>query len=274
MGYLLIGPVTQDKNIIEGNEILKVGGPVYYQSKVFSKLGIEHAAIITLSREDKKLLDEFPQETMIIPLWGDNTLEFENRYFNHGKRMQRSNFAKNPITAKDIKPMIKYEWDGIILDPLVPTDIPIQTLEFIANQQDNIYLGLQGYLRRGKDGRVYLRPPENIKGILGMVDKVFLDEEEAGIFKPDLVEAAMFLGSMGPSETIITCGERGSIIYSNGRIWRIKAVPASRILDPTGLGDVYMAAYIHMREKRPPGEAGEFASWVATEKIEGKLLDS
>lgn len=142
---------------------------------------------------------------------------------------------------------------GILLDPLLPTDIPIQTIEFIANQQDNIYLGLQGYLRKEADGRVSLRPPEDIKRILRMVDRVFLDEEEAKIFKPDIVEAAMFLGSMGPSETIITCGEKGSIIYSNGRIWKIKAVPASRILDPTGLGDVYMAAYIHMREKNPQG---------------------
>jgi len=273
LGYLLIGPITRDKNIIQGKEILKIGGPVYYQSKVFSKLGIEHTSIITLSKEDKKLLEEFPPETRIIPLWKNNTLKFENIYLNHEKRIQKSNFAKNIIKTNDIKKLIRNRWDAILLNPLLPTDIPTQTLEFIAKKQDRVYLGLQGYLRTEEDGRVSLRPPEDAERILGMVDKVFLDEEEAKIFNPNLIEAAMLLGSMGPSETIITCGERGSIIYSKGRIWKIKAVPATRIADPTGLGDIYMAAYIHMRKKKPPIEAGEFASKMATEKIEGKLLD-
>jgi len=271
LGYLLIGPITKDKNIIRGEEILKIGGAVYYQSKVLSKLGIEHTTIVTLSKKDEKLLEKFPQRTQIIPIWKNATLNFENKYLNPEKRIQKSNFAKNPIKIKDIKSLINSNWDGILLNPLLPTDIPIQTLKFIANQQKRIYINLQGYLRVKSDDKVSLKPPENIKKILKLTDKVFIDENEARIFNQNLVKAGMLLESMGPSEVIITCGEKGSLIYSKRRVWRIKAVPAQRIIDPTGLGDTYMAAYIYMRKNTNPMVAGKFASKIATKKLENKL---
>lgn len=249
MGYLLIGPITKDKNIIQGKETLKIGGAVYYQSKVLSKLGIKHTSIVTLSKKDEKLLENFPQKTRIIPIWKKTTLNFENKYLNPEKRIQRSNFAKNPIKIKDIKNLINSNWDGILLNPLLPTDIPIKTLKFIANQQKQIYINLQGYLRTKSNNKVSLRPPKNIQQILRLTDKVFIDENEARIFNRHLIKVGMLLESMGPSEVIITRGEKGSLIYSKRKTWKIKAVPAQRISDPTGLGDTYMAAYIYMRKK-------------------------
>ncbi|BAW31078.1 MAG TPA: PfkB family carbohydrate kinase [Methanothermobacter sp.] len=271
MGYLLIGPVTRDKNIIQDKKTIKTGGAVYYQSKVFSKLGVEHTSLITLSKKDKKLLEDFPPKTRIVPIWKKTTLEFENHYLNPEKRIQKSNFAKNPIKIKDIKPIIKANWDSILLNPLLPTDIPTQTLKYIT-RKNTTHINLQGYLRKEKNGKVTPKKPKNIKKLLEMADKVFLDKEESRIFKPNPLKAAKFLGSMGPSETIITCGEKGSIIYSNKRHWKIKAVPAKQIINPTGLGDTYMAAYIHKRKDSHPLKAGKFASKIATKKLEG-LLD-
>jgi len=61
-----------------------------------------------------------------------------------------------------------------------------------------------------------------------------------------LETAADSLDSLGVPEVIVTLGERGSVVWANGRA---EAVPAERIpgADPTGAGDAFTAAYLASR---------------------------
>ena len=43
---------------------------------------------------------------------------------------------------------------------------------------------------------------------------------------------------------VITKGAHGSVIYNNNKIYKIKAVKAKKVLDPTGAGDAYRAGFI------------------------------
>ena len=72
---------------------------------------------------------------------------------------------------------------------------------------------------------------------------------------------------------IITRGDRGAVIYSqiiaeNKNIHDIPSFPPEEIVDPTGLGDTFMAAYAVKKLETPdPVECGRFAAHISSLKM-------
>jgi adenosine kinase len=68
---------------------------------------------------------------------------------------------------------------------------------------------------------------------------------------------------------IVTCGENGSTIHTNGTRIEIPAIPARREADPTGVGDAYRAGVIKGYLKQLPWETtGRLGSLAATYALE------
>lgn len=76
-----------------------------------------------------------------------------------------------------------------------------------------------------------------------LFDVVVASEAVSSTFVSDPEEAAKYMYTQGPSVSIVTMGDRGSVYY-DGRIHR---VPANRIcqVDSTGAGAAFMAGLIH-----------------------------
>ena len=75
--------------------------------------------------------------------------------------------------------------------------------------------------------------------------------------------------SRGPKEVVVTFGSRGSVICSGGRLHRIPPVKTTGVVDATGCGDTYLAAYLHRRLKSEDVErAGRLASAAASLTLE------
>ena len=69
-------------------------------------------------------------------------------------------------------------------------------------------------------------------------------------------------------EMIITNGSHGSRIITNNDEIKINAVKCNHIVDSTGCGDTYMAAYISKRlNNYSDRQSGEFASEIASKKL-------
>lgn len=277
--FLLLGPVSKDTIIRQNQKTHSVGGAVYYQSKVLSGLGLNYKAAVTLAVEDKDILYRFPDRNSILPIFKENTVKFENNYYdeNPNHRFQRSNAPRIPITKEDISKIFSKMGDkcnGILLGPLLPSDIPLETVLELSKKNIPLYLGLQGYLRQFDGCEISLEPLIEIKKLLNLVDILFLDEKEAravGNPEDNLSEIARKLSLNGPQEVIITFGSRGSIIYSGEKRTAFKIMPyaPTKLNDPTGLGDTYMAAYISRKlMSNDPQDCGKFASMVATIKLE------
>jgi nucleoside kinase len=98
--FLLLGPVSKDTIIRRNQKTHSVGGAVYYQSKVLCGLGLKYKAAVTLSVEDKDILNCFPDKNSILPIFKEDTVKFENNYYdeNPNHRFQRSNAPRIPIT--------------------------------------------------------------------------------------------------------------------------------------------------------------------------------
>jgi sugar/nucleoside kinase (ribokinase family) len=276
--FIIIGPLSRDR-IIKGDKVYDaVGGPVYYQAAVFSAFGVDNTVVTTLARDDEELLEGFTELSRIIPVYKERTMEFENIYpdDNPNHRIQKSKVPINPIITSDFDDIDFKSIKALLLSPLSPYDIPLETLEFLENQGKPIYLGAQGYLRYIDGFNISLKPWINFKNFLKQVDFLFLDELEARILLGDTDgncgEIARTLTLFGPEEVIITRGDRGALIYSKRvGIYDIPAVYTEKIVDPTGLGDTFMAAYaLKKQETSDPLECGRFATKISSLKMERK----
>ena len=274
--FMIIGPVTRDTIKRDGMSYHHTGGAVYFQSAVFSSFNKDVTAVIPISKSDTDLLKAFPEDAHILPVFVEETMEFENIYPNHdlNHRVQRARVPDNPVLPENL-PESMESYDAAILCPLSPTDIPLETVEHIAKHDVPIYMGAQGYLRHLNDEEIVLKPWADFPKFLKHVELLFLDEAEAGIitdFKGhDLETIARQLSKFGPNEIIITRGDRGALIYSarSNELYRIHAFPPKQTMDPTGLGDTYMAAYASKKiEGYSSKSCGIFASMVSTMKLE------
>ncbi|BDZ68146.1 carbohydrate kinase family protein [Methanobacterium ferruginis] len=206
-------------------------------------------------------------------------MQFENIYpdenLNH--RVQKACIPVSPIEVSHLSSVDLDDFDAVLISPLSPYDIPFETLQYISQKRIPIYLGAQGYLRHLKDHKVILEPWKDYEKFLKYVNFLFMDEVEARVIMGDLdlsfEEISRNLSHLGPEEIIITRGDRGSRVYSQKEdtTYKLPAFPSKEKVDPTGLGDTYLAAYAFRRQElADPYECGIFASLVSSLKLENK----
>ena len=263
MTLVVIGPVTHDLVVVEDVESHKVGGATYFQTFVFEKFYSDYLAIVNCS--DEGLANEFPSTDKVKVILKDDTHFFINNYpfkDNRDVRKQLSNFARIPILKSDLEDILPSEIDGFVLNPLNRFDFPLETIEYLKDFNVPIFMSLQGFLRVHGDKvnenyTIKLANFDDLTAILSGVNTIFLDEAEKNIIG----------GDYDVDEMVITNGSHGSRIVGDGEI-RIDAVECECVVDTTGCGDTYMAAYITQRmQSKSLRQSGDFASFIASEKL-------
>lgn len=264
MTLVVIGPVTKDLIVIGDEKSIKVGGATYFQSFVFEEFYDDYLAVVNCC--DEGLIEGFPDSDKVKVILKNDTHFFINDYPNEDNRdvrIQLSNFAQIPIFPDDLDGILPDEIDGFVLNPLNRYDFPLETIEYLKGFGVPIFMSLQGFLRVPDDEvngnyTIKLEGFAKLSEILEGVSTIFLDEAEENIIGMDY----------GVDEMVITNGSRGSRIISDSQI-RIEAVECENVVDTTGCGDTYMAAYICKKLLSKSSEtAGNFASLIASQKIE------
>lgn len=95
---------------------------------------------------------------------------------------------------------------------------------------------------------------EQLMDIIAKTDVITINDEEARQLSGEysLVKAAKKITAMGPSCVIIKKGEHGALLFSEGRIFAVPALPLEEVFDPTGAGDTFaggFAAYLAKKGK-------------------------
>ena len=270
MTLVVIGPVTEDCVIIGGEESKKVGGATYYQSFVFEKFYKDYLAIVNCS--DSALIEAFPDSDKVKVILKDDTHYFVNEYpfeDNRDIREQSTNFADIPILKSDLENILPDEIDGFVLNPLNRYDFPAETIDYLKSFDVPIFISLQGFLRvpdvevNGMYG-LKLAYFDDLSHILSGVNLIFLDEIEKNIIGD----------GFDVDEMVITNGSHGSRILSDCET-KIDAVKCDDVVDTTGCGDTYMAAYIsHRLHDKSIKQSGDFASKIASEKLSNTFFES
>ncbi len=263
MTLVVIGPLTKDLVVIGEQSSHKIGGATYFQSFVFEEFYSDYVAIVNC--DDESLVKGFPSPDKVRVILKDNTHFFINNYpfpDNPDIREQLSNFARIPILKSDLEDVLPHKIDGFVLNPLNRFDFPPETIEYLKAFNVPIFMSLQGFLRvPGKqvNGNYYIKLSnfKELPTILLGVNVIFLDEAEEKIIGTDF----------DVDEMVITNGSQGSRIVNECEI-RINAVKCEEVVDTTGCGDTYMAAFVSQKLLRKSSEiAGNFASGIASEKI-------
>lgn len=272
MTIVVIGPLTQDQIITSNSKTSVAGGASYFQSFVFEEFNMDYVVVANFNNLD--LIKDFPNLGNLIPIVGDDTHYFINEYpegDNSDIRKQYTNFADIPLLKNQLEFVLDdiFEIDAFILNPLNRNDFPVETVDYLKTFNVPIYLSVQGFLRLpdekvdDKNYSIKLEMYNDLEDILNGVTGIFLDESEAKIVFDD--------GNYNKydiDEIVITNGSDGSRIIVESDEIKIEAVEVDNIMDATGCGDTYMAAYILKRLLLDsPKEAGEFASLIASEKL-------
>ena len=86
--------------------------------------------------------------------------------------------------------------------------------------------------------------------MIAKTDVISINDEEARQLSGEysLVKAAKKIYALGPKYVIIKKGEHGALLFHEGKIFAIPALPLEEVFDPTGAGDTF---------------AGGFASYLA-----------
>lgn len=277
-----IGHITHDRIVTPDFTKEMPGGTVYYFANALHRMDAPNFRVVTCVGQDEmdavgELKDRGVRVTVLD---SPSSVFFENIYGEDiDRRTQRVLAKARPFTLKNIKDRLNdndYKQSSTIggrpifhLGTLLADDFDMETVSYLASLGD-VSVDIQGYLRRVEEERVIHQDVADKEQLLSLTAILKANEEEMKVLtgSDDPVEAAGKLAEYGCREVVLTLGSKGSLIYTDGRFYRIPAYPPAAITDATGCGDTYMAGYLLKRSQgADPEEAGRFAAAMCSIKL-------
>lgn len=253
--FLVIGHIVLD--VVEGG--YRLGGTAAYASLTAQRLGLR-AAVLTRTGPDVEPAAALPG-VQVLSLPSPCTTTFQNTYTEHG-RVQHLLAVALPIPLDSLP----QEWRNAPIVLLGPLDQEVDDSMAAAFPSALVGLSPQGWMRRwDTNGRVW---PQEWDG------GAALDHAQAmALAEDDLPRRELPTGWRSrPPILALTRGREGSRLRHNGRWYAVPAYPA-REVDPTGAGDVFVAAYlVRYHETGDALAAALFASCAAGLSVEAPGL--
>ncbi len=251
LDYLVIGHVTRD--LVDGASM--IGGTASYAARTARALGCRVGVITSASPDlnlngvlDGMTITRFPAAT---------TTTFKNIYSAGGRRQMLHGIAETLTPA-----MVPPDWRAKIvhLGPVARECDPA-----LVNAFGNVFVGLtpQGWMRRwDQAGRVSSCQWENAEPLLARADAVVLSEEDVG---GD--EALVLRYAAQTRLLVVTQAAMGCTVHVAGQSRHFSA-PAVTEVDPTGVGDIFAAAFfVRLQQDGDPWTAACFANCVAAHSV-------
>jgi hypothetical protein len=215
----------------------RLGGPATYCSLTAARLGLKVGCLLGVDEaaaeaDELGLLEGAGVHLRTVPL--EHGPVFENIEAG-GHRRQRWLSASDQICVE----ALPEEWRSVAGWLMVPVAGELGEAWAAVPQREAAFgLGWQGLLREfSNDGWVkQIDPrPSGLAASAGLI-----------VASMDDLSASLELGALrnaAPSASIVlTAGEGGGVALSHGKLLRYSAVPAAAPVDPTGAGDVFLAA--------------------------------
>jgi sugar/nucleoside kinase (ribokinase family) len=251
--FLVIGHLSKDLT----GDSYRLGGTAAYSALTARNLG-RKPAIITSASPDLELRRSLRGiELVCIP--SPATTTFVNIY-EAEQRCQYIKAVAESIGADSIPPVWK-QTPIVHLGPIVG-EFEEDLIELFPSSI--VGLTPQGYLRKWDDqGLVSPRLWTRAGRFLPTVDALIVSEDDlAG-------ESGALRSQLGlPGVAVVTRGADGATLYHQGKAIHL-APRKTRVLDPTGAGDVFAAAFlVRLEETENPREAARFANAAASLSVE------
>ena len=226
----------------------RLGGGVSYSALTTARLGLATAAIIGVDEVAARApeLDLLRQEGVDVHLVHLRRGPVFDNIEGPAGRRQVVHEVADPLDPEAV-PRAWWSAAGWILAP-VAAELPAAWAR-VPPAEAFVALGWQGLLRALVAGEVVQRVRPGPHGLLERADLV-------GVGRDDLDEGTELedlYGALRPGATLaLTHGERGGLVADRRddgslRLRRYPAVPSRVVVDPTGAGDVFLAALAAVR---------------------------
>lgn len=272
MRAVVVGHVTKDLIRIPGRQDRTLpGGSAFYVSAALARLGVQVKVVTKLAPSDAALVEPLKEAGVeVLALRSASTTVFENSYSGAqlSVRRQQVPSVADHFRAQDLDGL---EADLIHLGPLTAQEMEPGVFSAARRVAPTVSFDAQGVLRQIEERVVVSVSPPNLPDLLAGVDILKVDDTEGTALtgRTDPEAAAAVLGDMGPSEVLVTFADRGSLLFTEGTLARIDAIPPAEIVDATGCGDTFLSGYVAARLQRTlPERAARLAAAAASLKLE------
>ena len=274
-GIGIIGSTTIDTIITPDRRAFKLGGVTVYAGLTYRRLGIPVIIVSNLAAADLPLTETLQAEAITI-YSADSP--FTTRFVNHYCGSTRGQYLPTrarPIQADRIQQICR-QVDVLQLGPLHPGDIDTPVLQSLADTDRKIILDVQGYTRLIKGTRVSRAVSDQTAAGLSLAHIVKAAESEyralLAYFKMGLRQ---LMQSFKIDEFLVTMDMRGGFVQKrSGHPYHFDAVSVTNPVDPTGAGDVFLAAYVTERlaRRRSIPDACRHAADLAARQVAGRFI--
>jgi hypothetical protein len=250
--YLLLGSVTQDITP-GGNQVL--GGTAAFSGCMAHALGMRVGIVAAIGPGvDLSPLDGISVMSQLSHL----STTYENCYTESG-RVQYLRQRADPLRFESVP--IQWLTAPIVhLGPLADDIDPSSIVHF-----PDAFVGVtpQGWLRQWDDsGRVSWADWPQAQEVLAVADVVVLSIEDVGGDWAYLENWAKWVRVL-----VVTQGEKGATVYARSETRQFPA-PCVRVVDPTGAGDLFAAAFfVRYQQSGDPWGAARFAVSLASASV-------
>jgi sugar/nucleoside kinase (ribokinase family) len=280
IGHLCLDVIHQ----IDGSETHGYGG-IYFSVAALANLlpsGDTVTPVFGVGKEDYdgliRQLQRYPNiNTDGIYRFPGPTNEVHLWYQDAAERIECSKHISEPIPLKKIRPHC--DTDMILVNMISGFDITLETLDEIRMEvrehKTPVYLDVHSVTLGVKNDftRMY-QPVELWRRWLFMVHAAQMNEEEAAVLTPEKLDEgtlAKHVLALNTNVLHITRGERGctTFVDEHKHLHRydIGGIEVRQVIDPTGCGDVFAAAYCAQYLKTMNiFSSAQFANRVAAQK--------
>jgi sugar/nucleoside kinase (ribokinase family) len=271
----VVGSTTVDKIVGQNLCFLKIGGVTTYSGITYARHGIDTLAVSNISRKNPEIIARLQKEKIAV-LNGrtEHTTHFINHINNEGRR-QRLPLRAQPISSTQIANILKSA-RTVHLGPLHPADVDMEAIRLLNDPGLNVILDVQGYVRSVKDRIVYPIVSDKLSDALMAAKIIKANKVEydaiLDFYQVDLIE---LMSRFKIEEFIVTLREKGGFVQKrSGDKIHYAADEIRSLEDPTGAGDVFLAAYIVGRifQKKNISEACSYAADLVAQQIAGNYI--
>lgn len=273
MNVLVVGPLSYD-HLIRVNQVPSAGecAIVLGESKYFGGRGANVA--VGCAR--------LGITTGLAGVVGHDSKSYKEYLVKNGVDVGQLQVSEETPTSR----FTRYYDDTRTLSFYAPTTEPLyEDLVIDVKGVDHVHLSIlgerstprlfeqlkefSGSVSYGLGGEVQRTSPKTLELILGGVDYLFMNHDEAKRLRGVLGLPSMDATSYGPRAIVVTKGGEGSTVYTSDGKSHVPAVPPREYRSSLGAGDAYIAGFLFgVSMGKNPLECGTFGSRVATRSLE------
>jgi sugar/nucleoside kinase (ribokinase family) len=274
-GIGVVGSTTIDKIIAEDHSFLKLGGVTTYAGITYHRHGIPAFIISNMAEQDLEVMSNLHAEDSIVCSAKSDLSTYFVNFDRGGRRYQQLLQQAGSIRISQIHAIVD-RVDGLHLGPLHPLDIEKGALKSLLNLNLKIFLDAQGYTRKVKNKKIYRSVSVQMATGLTLAHIVKANEAEYNaILAFYQMTLADLVRRFEIEEFVVTLGDKGGFVQKlNGETFHYDAALIKKPVDPTGAGDVFLAAYIASRftDRKDIPDACIYAAKIAARQVEGKYI--